>query len=123
MSTQLSQKLKIVNEEIIFLKKNMNWENAHQELKQLMLISEKEDFWHDPIKAQKTMKDIKLRENKINTINIMSNEYEDIKDLEQLAIKENDTSLIAELENLLSELLEKCEQQKLISMFSKKMIH
>ena len=98
----------------------MNLENARKELEQLMLISEKEDFWHDPIKAQKTMKDIKLRENKIKIINIISNEYEDIKDLEQLAIKENDSSLIAELENLLSELLEKCEQQKLISMFSKK---
>ena len=120
MSTQLSQKLKIVNEEIIFLKKNMNWETANQELNELILISEKEDFWNDPMKAQKTMKDIKLRENKINILKKISNEYKDIKDLEELAIKEDDQSLITELDNLITELIEKCEQQKLISMFSKK---
>ena len=41
MSTQIAQKLKIVNEEIIFLKKNMNWETANQELNELILISER----------------------------------------------------------------------------------
>ena len=120
MSTQIAQKLKIVNEEIIFLKKNMNWETANQELNELILISEKEDFWNDPMKAQKTMKDIKLRENKINILKKISNEYKDIKDLEELAIKEDDPGLITELDNLTTELIEKCEQQKLISMFSKK---
>ena len=120
MLTELSEKLKIVQEEIILLKKNMNWKNANQELKELIFNSERDNFWNDPSKAQKIMKDIKIKENKINLLKNISKEFKDLKELVELAKKENDISLFNELDKSLNLLINDCQQQKLISMFSKK---
>ena len=93
MSLELVEKFKILNDEINLLKKNINWEKSILELKKLIGESECDGFWNDPKTAQKVMKEIKLKENKINLVKKINQDYLDLKDLVDLAESENDSDL------------------------------
>ena len=120
MPLEITEKIKILNKEIHHLKNNIDWEKSNVELKSLIKISEKDGFWDDPKKAQNIMKEIKLKENMINSVNRINQDYHDLKDLIQLAKSENDYDLIKELDNSLDNLIIKSSKYKIETMFSDK---
>ena len=85
MPLEITDKIKILNNEILLLKKNIDWDKSNSELKDLIKISERDKFWDDPKNAQKIMKEIKLKENMINLVNKINQDYLDIKELIELA--------------------------------------
>ena len=120
MPLEISEKIKILNQEICQLKNNIDWDKSNSELKGLIKTSEKDDFWDDPKNAQNIMKEIKLKENMINLVNRINQDYLDLKDLIELAESENDSDLIKELDNSLDDLIIKSSKCKIEIMFSHK---
>ena len=120
MPLEITDKIKILNNEILLLKKNIDWDKSNSELKDLIKISERDKFWDDPKNAQKIMKEIKLKENMINLVNKINQDYLDIKELIELAESENDDNLIRELDNSLENLILKSNKYKIQTMFSGK---
>ncbi len=120
MSLELVEKFKILNDEINLLKKNINWEKSILELKKLIAESECDGFWNDPKTAQKVMKEIKLKENKINLVKKINQDYLDLKDLVDLAESENDSDLIKELNKSVDVLMTNSKKHKIETMFSDK---
>ena len=66
------------------------------------------------------MKEIKLKENIINLVNKINQDYLDLKALIELAESENDNNLIKELNNSLDDLIIKSNKYKIETMFSDK---
>ncbi len=120
MSLEIAEKIKILNQEINILKNNIDWDKSNSELKSLIKTSERDGFWDDPKNAQNIMKEIKLKENMINLVNRIDQDYRDLKDLIELAKSENDNNLIKELDNSLDDLIIKSSKYKIETMFSDK---
>ena len=120
MPLEITEKIKILNQEICQLKNNIDWEKSNSELKSLIKTSEKDGFWDDPKNAQNIMKEIKLKENMINLVNSINQDYLDLKDLIELAESENDNDLIKELDDSLDDLIIKSSKYKIEIMFSHK---
>ncbi len=120
MPIEITDKIKILNNEIILLKKNIDWDKSNYELKNLIKISEEDGFWDNPKHAQKIMKEIRFKENLINLVNKINQDYLDIKDLIELAESENDNDLIKELDHSLDDLILKSNKYKIETMFSDK---
>ena len=99
MPTDIAEKIKILEKEIHLLKNNINWDKSNSDLKSLIKITETDGFWDDPKSAQNIMKEIKLKENMINLVNRINQDFFDIKDLIELAESENDNDLMKELDN------------------------
>ena len=97
MPLEITEKIKILNKDINLLKNNIDWDRSNAELKSLIKISETDGFWDNPKNAQNIMKEIKLKENIINLINKINQDYLDLKALIELAERENDNNLIKEL--------------------------
>ena len=96
MPLEITEKFKILDKEINHLKNNIDWNKSNSELKSLIKITETNGFWDDPKNAQNIMKEIKLKENMINLVNTINQDYFDIKDLIELAESENDNDLMKE---------------------------
>ena len=69
MPLEIAEKIKILHKDIDQLKNNIDWDRSNSELKSLIKTSETDGFWNDPKNAQNVMKEIKLKENKINLVN------------------------------------------------------
>ena len=65
MPLEIADKIKILNKDIDLLKNNIDWDRSNSELKSLIKTSETDGFWDDPKNAQNVMKEIKLKENMI----------------------------------------------------------
>ena len=120
MPIEIVEKIKILEQEIHLLKNNINWDKSNSELKSLIKITETNGFWDNPKNAQNIMKEIKLKENMINLVNTINQDYFDIKDLIELAESENDNDLIKELDETLDNLILKSSKYKIETMFSDK---
>ena len=79
MPIEIVEKIKILEQEIHLLKNNINWDKSNSDLKSLIKITETDGFWDNPKNAQNIMKEIKLKENLINLVNSISQDYFDIK--------------------------------------------
>ena len=120
MALEIAEKIKILNKDIDLLKNNIDWDRSNSELKILIKTSETDGFWYDHKNAQNVMKEIKLKENMINLVNRINQDYHDLKDLIVLAQSENDNDLIKELDNSLDDLIIKSNKYKIETMFSDK---
>ncbi len=120
MPLEISEKIKIIRQEIHILKNNINWDKSNFELKNLIKLSEVDGFWDDPKNAQNIMKEIKIKENVINLVNQINQDYLDLKELLELAESENDEELIKELDKSLENLIAKSNKYKIETMFSNK---
>ncbi len=114
------EKLKLLSKEINLLKKNIDWEKSISQINELIQKSKNEGFWKNPKEAQKIMKDIKLKENKINLIKNLDKNYSDLKDLLELAQSEKDTDLICELDESIDILIKDTIKYKIQTIFSSK---
>ena len=63
-----------------------------------------ENFWHDKLKSQKILKEKKLFEDLINSLDYSTNQLKDLNDLFELAVKENNIEIQNEVSQNISEL-------------------
>ena len=73
-----------------------DWDRAQVRFDELTALSERPDFWNDPEKAQKLMRERTKLENGMNAILSLERDLRDSVELAEMAEAEGDESLIAE---------------------------
>jgi len=93
-------------------------DDAKAELDALRAETEKDGFWNDVQAAQKNQKRSKQLENKINKYAKLQNTWDDLFTICEMAIEENDDSMLEELELGYAEFESTLEQTRLQTLLS-----
>ncbi len=79
------------------LRESLNIDGANDELERLHAMQESPGFWDDPAKSQKIVMKTRTLENKVEKFNKMSTQWDDLMTIIEMALEENDDSLLDEL--------------------------
>ncbi len=93
-------------------------EATKDEIAALEAESGKEDFWSDLENSQKVLQRIKQLKNKCERFNKLEGRWEDLLTLCQMAIEENDGSLLPELEEEYASFEKALEEMRLSTLLS-----
>ena len=88
-------------------------ESAQKEIEQLEAASEREGFWNDVEKSQKVQKRLKTLKNKVENFQKLCAAWDDMYTICEMAIEENDDSMLEELESEYKQFSEKVEETRL----------
>ncbi len=79
------------------LRESLNIDGANDELERLHAMQESPGFWDDPAKSQKAVMKTRTLENKVDKYNKMCTQWDDLMTIIEMALEENDDSLLDEL--------------------------
>ena len=88
-------------------------ESAQKEIEELEAASEREGFWNDVEKSQKVQKRLKTLKNKLENFQKLCAAWDDMYTICEMAIEENDDSMLEELESEYKQFSEKVEETRL----------
>ena len=100
------------------LAQSLNLEGLKNELERLQAMQEAPGFWDDPEKSQKIVVKAKSAENKIERYHKMTGSWDDLMTICEMAIEEDDDSMLDELKEgfqKLSENMESCRLETLLT--------
>ena len=86
---------------------------AQKEIEELEAASEREGFWNDVEKSQKVQKRLKTLKNKVENFQKLCAAWDDMYTICEMAIEENDDSMLEELESEYKQFSEKVEETRL----------
>lgn len=95
--------------------KRWNQQEIERELKEIKQLTESSNFWSSP-NAQELICKQNILEEKLNFIVNTNSEIENNEELLKLAVSENDTEMVAHIQQMMEELLKKLEQRELESL-------
>ena len=107
----LEPKLKALGE-------SLGLEAAKEELERLHAMAASEGFWNDAANSQKVTKQTRLLENKIGSYEKMCADREDLLVLCEMAVEEDDDSLLPELEEGYAALEKEMEEARLETLLT-----
>ena len=107
----LEPKLKALGE-------SLGLEAAREELERLHAMAASEGFWNDAVNSQKVTKQTRLLENKISSYEKMCADREDLLVLCEMAVEEDDDSLLPELEEGYAALEKEMEEARLETLLT-----
>ena len=73
-------------------------DDARRELEELLAAQEQEGFWNDVQKAQRNQQRVKLLQGKVDQYARLQNSWEDLYTICEMALEENDESMLPELQ-------------------------
>ena len=88
-------------------------ESAQKEIEELEAASEREGFWNDVEKSQKVQKRLKTLKNKVENFQKLCAAWDDMYTICEMAIEENDDSMLEELESEYKQFSERVEETRL----------
>ena len=88
-------------------------ESAQKEIEELEAASEREGFWNDVERSQKVQKRLKTLKNKVENFQKLCAAWDDMYTICEMAIEENDDSMLEELESEYKQFTEKAEETRL----------
>ena len=88
------------------------------ELERLHAMAEAPGFWDDPARSQKAVMRTKALESKVEKFNAMSSSWDDLMTICEMAIEENDDSMLEELKEGYTALEEEMERERLETLLS-----
>ena len=91
-------------------------ESAQKEIEELEAASEREGFWNDVEKSQKVQKRLKTLKNKVENFQKLCAAWDDMYTICEMAIEENDDSMLEELESEYKQFSEKVEETRLSTL-------
>ncbi len=100
------------------LRASLNIDGALDELERLHAMAEAPGFWDNPEKSQQVMVRTKQLEGKRDHFNQMYSKWEDLLTLCEMALEENDESMLEELTQGYSELQEQMESARLETLLT-----
>ena len=109
--TDLEPKLEALGE-------SLGLEVAREELERLHAMAESEGFWNDTDRSQKVTKQIRQLENKIQSYEKMQSDREDMLVLCEMAIEEDDDSMLEELVSGYEDLESRMDQARLETLLT-----
>jgi peptide chain release factor 2 len=104
--------------ELETLRAAMKLDDAEKELADLQKESEQDGFWNDIQHSQKVQQRIKQLQNKISKFNKLNGKHEDLVTLCEMAIEEDDESLLPELQEEYDSFTKELEEARLSTMLS-----
>ena len=93
-------------------------EAAQKEIEELEAASEREGFWNDVEKSQKVQKRLKNLKDKVDNFNRLCAAWDDLSALCEMAIEENDDSMLDELQSSFAAFTEKLEATRLSTLLT-----
>ena len=100
------------------LRASLNIDGAQDELERLHAMAEAPGFWDNPEKSQKIMVKTKQLEGKCNRFAKMINQREDLLTICEMALEENDESMLDELTQGFEELQKEMEEARLETLLT-----
>ena len=88
-------------------------EAAQKEIEELEAASERDGFWNDVEKSQKVQKRLKVLKNKVENYEKLCSAWDDMYVMCEMAIEENDDSMLEELKAEFASYTEKVEATRL----------
>jgi len=100
------------------LRTALNLEASQKEIEELETASAREGFWNDVEKSQKVQKRLKNLKDKVENYNRLCAAWDDMMTICEMAIEENDDSMLPELEREYAEFSEKMESTRLSTLLT-----
>ncbi len=100
------------------LRASLNIDGALDELERLHAMAEAPGFWDDPEKSQKNVIKTKQLEAKCAHFDKMTTQWDDLMTICEMALEENDDSMLPELQEGFTQLEEKMEESRLETLLT-----
>ena len=100
------------------LRGNLNLDQAAREVDELEMKSSQPGFWDKPEESQKVVSRLGALKGKIEGFNDLYSQWEDLLTLCEMAIEENDESMLEELETGYAHVEEEMEKQKMSTLLT-----
>ena len=100
------------------LRTSLNIDGANEELERLHAMAEAPGFWDDPEKSQKIMVKTKQLEGKCSHFAKMQSQWEDLYTICEMALEENDESMLEELTTGFAQLEAEMEDARLETLLT-----
>lgn len=91
----------------------INLTALEEEINKLQQISEKADFWDDPMESRNVLKTLKIKKDSFENYKELKKGIQSIIELTDLAIEEDDASLVEEILKELDDVTKEYEKQKI----------
>ena len=111
-------KLENMEPKLTALGESLGLEAAREELERLHAMAASEGFWNDTANSQKVTKQTRLLETKIASFEKMCADREDLLVLCEMAIEEDDDSMLSELEEGYAALEQEMEEARLETLLT-----
>ena len=111
-------KLNNIKPTLVDLRASLDIDAAQAEVEKLEAESAQDGFWNDLENSQKVLQKIKQLKNKCDKYNKLASQHEDLMTLCEMAIEENDESLLPELESEYAKFEHTLEQSRLAALLS-----
>ena len=115
---EYKQKLNGIRPKLDLLRGALKLDVAEKEIEELEAASAREGFWNDVEKSQKVQKRLKNLQNKRDNYNRLCTGWDDLMTLCEMAIEENDDSLLEELRADYEAFEEKLEETRLSTLLT-----
>jgi len=115
---EIKTKLTALKPDLDTLKGAMKLTEAQEEIARLQKETEAEGFWNDVQAAQKVQQRMKQLQNKCARYDKLASRYDDLLTLCEMAIEEDDASLLPEVQGEFDSLTADLEQERLATMLS-----
>jgi len=113
-------KLNNIRPELDNLKDALKLDAAAKEIEELEAASERDGFWNDVEKSQQVQKRLKGLKTKVENYDSLCATWDDLYALCDMALEENDDSMLGELQEEYKEFTEKMESIKLSTLLTGK---
>ena len=97
---------------------SLNLERARNELERFHAMQEAPGFWDDPERSQKIVVQAKLLEAKLEKYHAMTAQLEDPLTICEMALEENDDSMLPELQEGFDQLAQRMEEARLETLLT-----
>ena len=111
-------KLSAVKPSLEVLRGALRLEAAAKEIEELEAMSARDGFWNDVEKSQKVQKRLKTLKNKVESYEKLCASWDDLYALCEMAIEENDASMLEELQSEFAAFSEKAEAMRLSTLLT-----
>ncbi|MEZ5956139.1 MAG: peptide chain release factor 2 [Hyphomonadaceae bacterium] len=118
MRAEIAALAEQIESAVALLRRRLDWDRAQVRFDELTALSERPDFWNDPEKAQKLMRERTKLENGMNAILSLERDLRDSVELAELAEAEGDEGLIAEAQASLQAAQGRAAQAELEALLS-----
>ncbi len=96
----------------------LNLEGAKNELERYHAMQEAPGFWDDPEKSQKIVMQTKYLESKLEKFRKMNSQWEDLSTICEMALEEEDDSMLEELQEGFAQLTQRMEEARLETLLT-----
>ena len=100
------------------LKNSLDLENKQNRIRELDAAMEEPDFWNDPAKSTKTVKEAKNLKDIVQEYHDLERDYADAGMMIELANEENDLSMVGEIAAMVNEITVKIDELKISTLLS-----